>query len=208
LTVQWVLANVKFTIGIIFMMARTYEHGIHLFFINFQKGFKLQNLQIAKDEYQKVERLSSKICRTSAFFITIPVIIINVNALYEQEVTLRSILASNFYGIGVYITIIVFYSQTMLGLLKNMYRCHRFEFYGHYKRMILLYVATMISTFFVFVAFVYGTYGSVCLSANSDFFKHQTSHDFLAFYDSDDPETSICSYLLPAVMESNSAYPT
>lgn len=100
-----------------------------------------------------MERLSSKICKASAFIITIPVFIINSVALYKQEVTLSMILASNLYGIGVYITIIVVYSRTILSLLKNMYHYHRYEFYGHYKRMILLYVATMISTFFVFVAF-------------------------------------------------------
>ena len=41
MTVQWVLSNVKMALGIVFMIARTYEHGILLFFIVFQDGCKL-----------------------------------------------------------------------------------------------------------------------------------------------------------------------
>ena len=83
ITLQWILANTKMTLGIIFMIARTYEHGILLFFIQFQQGFKLQNLEVEKSTYQRVELKSSKVCKFGTFLVCIPMVCINTVALYR-----------------------------------------------------------------------------------------------------------------------------
>ena len=103
--------------------------------------------------------------------------------------------------------IAVLYSRIVLCQLRHMYTHHRFEFYTHAKRMIALYLATMLSCASVFFAFAVGTYGAVCLAAAGSFFP---DWDKAAYYDPDSPDPGMCSYVATQAQDAftGAAYPT
>ena len=87
------------------------------------------------------------------------------------------VMSNNFYGIGIYMVVATFYSRIVLSLMINMYKYHRFEYYNHIRRMLALYIATLLSFAAILIAFAYGTYGSICMSASNTFFHKEIYSD-------------------------------
>ena len=46
---------------------------------------------------------------------------------------------------------VIIYSRTVVNLLWDMYKYHRLEFKRHYQRMLVLYLATMMSLVYVMI---------------------------------------------------------
>ena len=54
------------------MSARTFEHGILSSFISYQKNLRIENLDIAKEKYQKIEKRYSFICKGGIILLLTP----------------------------------------------------------------------------------------------------------------------------------------
>ena len=82
-----ILISSSFTCIMVFMIARIFEHGILLFFIDYQKNLKVEELDVAKDKYQKLESIARKkfIIITIVFSAVLTVIEILVVALRSKN---------------------------------------------------------------------------------------------------------------------------
>ena len=82
-----------------------------------------------------------------------------------------------------------------------MYRYHKFEFKYHVKRMLVLYILTMLSCAYLFVNYIYGiTYLACSVPSN------------YPMYDPDSDKPGICDYIVKTftkdVATKNKAIPT
>ena len=66
------------------------------------------------------------------------------------------------YFIVSWSTLTTVYSSTLLAMLHAIWRFHRFEFHRHWRRILLVYAATMLSTVAVLVYAVYNLYFLLC----------------------------------------------
>ena len=72
---EYVASAARYMLYYCFILSRIYEHSILLLFITFQHSFRLQNLDIARDKYQKLERMFSKIFFGLCIGFNMPIVI-------------------------------------------------------------------------------------------------------------------------------------
>ena len=122
-----VIAGAKYALTLVFLLSRTFEHGILLFFVNFQHFYKVQNLEIVRESYQRYEKKLSNLYYTVCAVATLPV----VSILFTQIMINRSLdifAYTILYFIASWTTLTAFYSSTLLALLLAIWKYHRFEF--------------------------------------------------------------------------------
>ena len=186
-----ILLAFKYALAIVFVLQRAFEHGILLFFIRYQQSFTLQNLEIAKDKYQRLERRLSCVFYVFCGIVCLPNLVFNVyliSSTFTDRVESAQ-LERNFilYFVGMWVTATAIYSCIMINLMVNMYKFHRFEFNVHIKRMLLLYTATMASSVFVIGYTVFNYYYLSCVYGVV--FGHPPTFDF---WDPRHPHVGIC----------------
>ena len=90
------------------------------------------------------------------------------------------------YFIVSWSTLTSIYSSTLLAMLHAIWRFHRYEFYRHWRRILLVYATTMFSTIAVLVYAVYNLYFLLC---SADFISKTFT---FAFYNPFTPYVGIC----------------
>ena len=72
---EFVAISARYMFYYCFVLSRIYEHSILLLFITFQHSFRLQNLDIARDKYQKLERKFANVFFGLCVGFNIPIVI-------------------------------------------------------------------------------------------------------------------------------------
>ena len=101
------------------------------------------------------------------------------------------------WNLGLFVTCL--YSNVMIWLVLSMYRRRRFEFQVHIRRMLTLYIATMIGVSILVVYTIYSQILAVCVLASNN--QLDVSE---AFYDADDPR-GICKIVIET-FETNTSF--
>ena len=121
------IAGAKYALILVFLLTRTFEHGILLFFVNFQHIYKVQNLEIVRERYQSYEKKLMNLYYTICVLVTVPLI-----SILFMQIIIKTSLDIFAYTILYFIvswsTLTALYSSTLLSLLWAIWRYHRFEF--------------------------------------------------------------------------------
>ena len=121
------IAGAKYALILVFLLTRTFEHGILLFFVNFQHIYKVQNLEIVRERYQSYEKKLRNLYYTICVLVTLPV----VSILFTQTMIKTSMDIFAYiilYFIVSWSTLTALYSSTLLAFVLAIWRYHRFEF--------------------------------------------------------------------------------
>ena len=88
-------------------------------------------------------------------------------------------------------TLTSLYSSTVLALLRSIWKYHRLEFYDHWRRITLVYAATMIATTAVLAYSVFNLYLVLCVQGLI------TEKKSYAFFDLGQPDIQgICYHVV------------
>ena len=135
----------KYSLILIYMLARTYEHFSLHFFISYQKSCILQNLEPAKEEFNKKEKIHHKAFNIVSFVIALPLLVWGV--LPAKYLTNEDAVVSfaNLYFVVGLVFVTSAYISTEVPLLRDMRKFHRFEYEKHSSRMLVIFVITTLS---------------------------------------------------------------
>ena len=145
----------------------------------------MQNLEIARYTYQRYEKILGKLYYLGCILISLPVLAmfcafnLKIGSIYVVEYTLL-------YFIVSWSTLTSVYSSTVLALLHAIWKFHRFEFYRHWRRILLVYATTLLSTVAVLAYSVYNFYFLLC---TADFVSETYT---FAFWNPWTPYIGIC----------------
>ena len=70
--IGWTLVGLKYSLFLIFILARIFEHATLLIFIDFQQALSLQNLEIARDKYKSIEKFFQRSFYVSCIVVSVP----------------------------------------------------------------------------------------------------------------------------------------
>ena len=76
---------VEYFCMIIFVMTRAFEHKLLNFFIIYQQSFRLENLNVFKDNYQKLELKFAKLHKAICLVIASPYLIFLIIRIFYDE---------------------------------------------------------------------------------------------------------------------------
>ena len=87
------------------MSVRTFEAGILASFISYQKNLRIENLDIAKEKYQKIEKRFAFICKGGIILLLAPSLVIFTVACFYKDEYLKMFF--NLYNIGSIMVVVV-----------------------------------------------------------------------------------------------------
>ena len=160
-------------------MIRTFEDEILLYFMNFQKMFRLEELQIVRENYVKYERDMYKRHKIAAVtlmtLMTITFILVLVfspaNFTQLMPESYRSRAGDYLFSavqFGGFLICLQMYFWTNVKLSYRMRRFHRHEFNQHALRMISLQVCTSIAILYKVLRSFLWEYRWYCETATID----------------------------------------
>ena len=134
-----------------------------------------------------------------------PPVITNLISIFDDYKLVELNIFNLLYYIGIMASITSIYNCTVINLIVKMYKYRRFEFQNHFKRMLLIYFATIASQIFIILCSAMALYYEMC--ENGSFLHSRDFPDHHPFYNEDDP-VGICASVIPIVKELNESYGT
>ena len=91
-----------------FVLTRTFEHKLLNFFIIYQQNFRLENLNVAKDTYQKLELKFKKVHRAVCIGIGIPYLVYCIFRLFNDK-SYYLLMGIHIYSMGATVFVMSYY---------------------------------------------------------------------------------------------------
>ena len=144
--IYYVLATAsicKWTLMITLIWVRTFENEAMLAFLFFQRKFRLESLDVARDAFKRLElRLSYGFIALFAFVIS--PMLLQLPVLFFADMDDLAF-AGDIYFTGLLTMTIAAYSNSTSSLIINIYKSHRLAFGTHIKSLVGLFSATVLS---------------------------------------------------------------
>ena len=154
----------EYVLMIIFVLTRAFEHRLLNFFIIYQHKFRLEDLNIVKDKYQKLELKFSKYHKVLCIAIGMPnIIFLLIRIFYEKNYYI--LIGIHLYTLCSTVLVMSYYQDSVLNLLLNMYKFHRIEFKKHFWKMMRLFIFTEFGLLFMCTVEFLLMYEASCLKA-------------------------------------------
>ena len=141
---------------LLFLFQRAFEHRILDFFIIFQSHYRLEDLDIAKDDYRKREKHFTKIHQINSIFLCLVVIAVYAVSYWTTDNLIFVIVSITMICIVVFT--ISYFNNTVVNMLMNMYKYHRVAFRNHYKNILLLFISTQLALLLILEQLIYTFY--------------------------------------------------
>ena len=123
----------------------------------------MQELDVVKDTYQKIERQAETYFQWSCLTIYLYMLALSIASPFVRYQDLTSSEGFEFGGLIVtYIVISAAYCSVKLNLMRQMYRYHRFAFRSHIKRMAVIACLTCASLWAIVCFQILGFYYWLC----------------------------------------------
>ena len=122
-----ILINLKFTFALVSIMQRTYEHNTLYFFIMYQRAYKLQELPLAKDAFQKQELRHERIFRVGAIILVLPLLLLAITPILWISLEPILLLSVIYFTLMLVLTSSIYFS-TVINLILEMKQLHHLEY--------------------------------------------------------------------------------
>ena len=159
-------AVVKIDLLILFILLRAHEYENLLIFINFQRKLRLQNLNVERDNFRRLEKKANRLFIIAAIVFLIPnCFFIFGRELIEWDIFFKT---SVVYFEDLNVIAFCIYNSTSLQLFYEMYHYHRMAYNTHIRSYVGLFIATQLSIILMIALGGYNLFAAFCLSSESD----------------------------------------
>ena len=117
-----------------FIFSRTFETQTLCYFVRYQGRLKLQNLDVARDQYQRREKLYSRIYLAQCLIVSLLPFTMYI-VVAADRIGDSYVLTASIYLYWVFATVFITsqYNASVLSLMQQMYKYHKLEFSNHIK---------------------------------------------------------------------------
>ena len=138
-------AITKYALLVLLILLRAFQNEALLVFIFFQKNFRLERLDVAKDSYRKLEKRMAWgfVIQYSVLMSPMLVQIVGQFTAFYKQITVYNTV----YFACLLVLAIAAYTSSTISLIINMRRSHRTAFNSHIRSIAVLTLATLLSVF-------------------------------------------------------------
>ena len=163
-SVLTILASLKYFLSICFILLRAFEHKILSFFITYQSKYRVESLDIQKENYQSLEKKFELLHFYGGILMGIPFVVIQILHYFHLSSPYMN-LPVFFYLIYALVFALSYYIDAELTLMYKMWKFHRVEFKKHFSQMVRLFVGTVFSMIWLLFVQVFIFYLITCFDA-------------------------------------------
>ena len=160
---------IRVTLLQIFLTMQVHENEALVLFCIFQKKLRVEDLQVHRDTFHKIERRLTKV------FIWITFILSCITLLYYMVFRYLIPISPGIYGVsmsiymmGNFFFLLVIYNSSTLGLIYEMYKYHRMAFNEHVRSRLILFLANEFTMLIVVFGQMIFLFLSACYESEKD----------------------------------------
>ena len=152
----------KLDLNILFIIQRALELENLLVFNFFQRKLRLQDVNVERDTYVRLETKLNKVFKVMILIYLLPSLVFMSGEMFVGSSVMMQI--GNSYYLAVTTGSIMVYQSTSVQFMIQLYYHHKLAFMTHIKSLLTLFIATEFTLFFLLAFIAYNSAVNFCAS--------------------------------------------